>query len=61
MNQTARLQSLGGFRETLVMESAHAALLASGDPQLVGLAFGPLQETPVKNVASPLRYRKLLA
>ena len=61
MNQTARLQSLGGFRETLVMESAHQALLAHPDPALQGLTFGPLTETPVKNVAQPLKYRKVLS
>jgi class 3 adenylate cyclase len=60
MNQAARLQSLGGFRETLVMESAHRALVAAPDGAPEGLAFGPLQETPVKNVAQPLRYRRLL-
>lgn len=60
MNQTARLQSLGGFRETLVMDSALDALRALKDPQLEALRFGPLQETPVKNVAHPLRYAKLL-
>ncbi|MFZ5446790.1 MAG: adenylate/guanylate cyclase domain-containing protein [Myxococcota bacterium] len=60
MNQTARLQSLGSFRETLVMESAVKALARSSDPELAGLAFGPVMETPVKNVAQPLRYYKLL-
>jgi class 3 adenylate cyclase len=59
MNQTARLQSLGGFRETLVMESALEALRALKDPQLDALRFGPMTETPVKNVAQPLRYAKL--
>ncbi|MBI3185992.1 MAG: adenylate/guanylate cyclase domain-containing protein [Myxococcales bacterium] len=60
MNQTARLQSLGAFRETLVMESVRKALETSDDPQLRSLAYGPLTETPVKNVAHPLRHFKLL-
>jgi class 3 adenylate cyclase len=60
MNQTARLQALGGFRETLVMEAALEALKDLKDPQLDALRFGPIQETPVKNVAQPLRYAKLV-
>ncbi len=58
MNQTARLQSLGSFRETLVMQSARDAL--NGVEEFASLEFGPLVETPVKNVAQPLRYFKLL-
>jgi adenylate cyclase len=61
MNQTARLQSLGSFRETLVMDSAMKAIATSTDPEVKALKFGPLIETPVKNVAQPLRYNKLLA
>ena len=60
MNQTARLQSLGSFRETLVMDTAMKAINQSKDPALNALKFGPLVETPVKNVAQPLRYYKLL-
>ncbi len=60
MNQTARLQSLGAFRETLVMESVRQALEASTDPALRALRYGPLTETAVKNVAQPLRYFRLL-
>lgn len=60
MNQTARLQSLGGFRETLVMESLRGALEESTDPALRGLRYGELTETPVKNVAQPLRYYRLM-
>jgi class 3 adenylate cyclase len=60
MNQTARLQALGGFRETLVMQSVLDAIKTLGDPELDALRFGPIQETPVKNVAQPLRYAKLL-
>jgi adenylate cyclase len=56
MNQTARLQSLGGFRETLVMDSVRAALEKSADPELKALRYGPLCETEVKNVSQPLRY-----
>ena len=59
MNQTARLQSLGGFRETLVMQSVRDALQHSDDTELRALKYGPLQETAVKNVAQPLRYYKL--
>ena len=59
MNNTARLQSLGGFRETLVMESVREALRDTEDPSLKGLDFGELRQTPVKNVAQPLRYHVL--
>ncbi len=59
MNQTARLQSLGGFRETLVMAPVYAALKGTDDPELKALKYGPLEETPVKNVAQPLRYYKV--
>ncbi len=59
MNQTARLQSLAGFRETLVMESVREALEGSEDPLIRSLTYGPLRETPVKNVAKPLRYHAL--
>jgi class 3 adenylate cyclase len=55
MNQAARLQSLGSFRETLVMQSVKESLGDDG-----AHAWGPLQETVVKNVAAPLRYYKLL-
>jgi adenylate cyclase len=61
MNSTARLQSLGGFREILVMESVKQALQQSRDPALLGLSYGELTETPVKNVAQPLRHHRLLA
>lgn len=56
MNQTARLQSLGGFRETLVMDSVRTALEKSNDPYFRSLEYGKLTETPVKNVSQPLRY-----
>lgn len=56
MNQTARLQALGSFRETLVMEPVRQALEHSADPRLRALTYGPLTETPVKNVAQPLRH-----
>jgi class 3 adenylate cyclase len=59
MNQTARLQSLGGFRETLVMDSAREALGQSREPWVQELKFGSTLETPVKNVGQPLRYYKL--
>lgn len=60
MNQTARLQSLGSFRETLVMDSVKSALDASSEADIKALRYGPLTETPVKNVAHPLRHFKLL-
>jgi class 3 adenylate cyclase len=60
MNQAARLQSLGGFRETLVMDSAREALSESREPWVQALKFSPLTETPVKNVGLPLRYYKLM-
>jgi adenylate cyclase len=59
MNQTARLQSLGGFRETLVMEPVRQVLEATADGGLKALRYGPLAETAVKNVAQPLRYHTL--
>lgn len=60
MNQTARLQSLGGFREILVMHSVREALEQSTDPELRALEYGPLIETPVKNVSQPLRHYRLV-
>jgi len=60
MNQTARLQALGGFREILVMESVRGALEQSADPFFRGLQYGPLTDTPVKNVERPLRHCRLL-
>jgi adenylate cyclase len=57
MNQTARLQSLGTFRQTLVME---AAVLALEGAKTFDKTFGPLLEAAVKNVAQPLRYFELL-
>ncbi len=60
MNQTARLQSLGSFRETMVMESAKKAIEELNAPDLNKLKYGPLTETPVKNVEKPLRHFKLL-
>jgi adenylate cyclase len=56
MNQTARLQSAAGFRETLVMEPVMKALKG----QRAAKFTGPL-EVAVKNVAKPLRYYKAAA
>ena len=56
MNQAARLQSLGGFRETLVMDSVRGALAGTKDAQLQSIRYGELREQAVKNVARPLRY-----
>lgn len=59
MNQTARLQSLGSFRETLVMKEAWEAAVAQKDATLASRTVGSLEETAVKNVGQPLRYFKL--
>jgi adenylate cyclase len=59
MNNTARLQSLAGFRETLAMDTLCEAIEKSGDPTLSTLRFGDYTETPVKNVKRPIRYRKI--
>lgn len=59
MNQTARLQALGGFREILVMESVKLALEKSSTAFARSLTFGAVCEQPVKNVANPLRFYKL--
>jgi adenylate cyclase len=56
MNQTARLQALGHFREILLMHPVQEALMHTRDPELARLRFGPLTETPVKNVAHPLKH-----
>jgi adenylate cyclase len=60
MNQTARLQSLGRYRETLLMDSVHAALQATADPFCLGLSLSEIEQAQVKNVAEPLRYVKVL-
>jgi len=54
MNNTARLQSLAGFRETLAMDS-FCELVG----EMPGVAFSAVMEAPVKNVKLPLRYRRL--
>jgi adenylate cyclase len=59
MNQTARLQSLGEFRETLVMKEAWDIASLMKDPALARVTVSGLEETAVKNVAQPLRYYKL--
>jgi class 3 adenylate cyclase len=58
MNQAARLQSQAGFRETLAMESAVAAMRKAG--QAKGMGFQGPFEVEVKNVAKPLRYYRLI-
>ena len=58
MNATARLQSLAGFREILVMDHARDAM-GNDTEGLKDAAFeGPI-ESPVKNVAKPLRYYRV--
>lgn len=54
MNQTARLQSKAGFRETAVMAPAVEALRRAGLAR--GLRFEGPFEAEAKNVAKPLRY-----
>jgi class 3 adenylate cyclase len=54
MNNTARLQSLAGFRETLAMDSF--CELVAGAPDV---AFSEPMEAHVKNVKLPLRYRRV--
>ncbi len=51
MNETARLQSQAGFRETLVMEPAAKVLMRAK-----GLRLDGPREAAVKNVGKPLRY-----
>jgi class 3 adenylate cyclase len=57
MNQTARLQSQAGFRETFVMASARDEMRRAG--LAGGLRFEGPFEAEVKNVARPLRYFRL--
>ena len=55
MNETARLQSQAGFRETVVMDSVHRVLKG----RVPGAKFSPLMKAKVKNVDRPLKYYKL--
>ena len=59
MNQTARLQSLAGFREILVMDSARDSLVQSQDAALRDVTYDGPAESPVKNVAKPLRFYRV--
>ena len=59
MNQTARLQSLAGFREILLMDSARNAVVQANDPALRDATFEGPAESPVKNVAKPLRFYRV--
>jgi class 3 adenylate cyclase len=54
MNNTARLQALAGFRETLGMASF--CELVEGTR---GVTFSDELQAPVKNVKLPIRYRRL--
>jgi adenylate cyclase len=54
MNETARLQSQAGFRETLVMEPVAKALRGAR-----GFTLDGPHEAAAKNVAKPLRYYKV--
>lgn len=55
MNNTARLQGCARGGEILLMDTAFAALAPGYDRH----AFGPPQETAVKNVSEPLRFRSI--
>lgn len=59
MNQTARLQSLAGFREILLMDSARENLAQSADASLRDATYEGPAESPVKNVAKPLRFYRV--
>jgi adenylate cyclase len=59
MNQTARLQSLAGFREILVMDSARDYVAQSTDAALRDATYEGPAESPVKNVAKPLRFYRV--
>jgi class 3 adenylate cyclase len=59
MNQTARLQSLAGFREILLMDTAQAQLANSKDAALRDATYEGPAESPVKNVAKPLRFYRV--
>jgi adenylate cyclase len=59
MNNTARLQSLAGFRETLVMDTVSDAIDRLGIAAELGVQLGEPRETAVKNVKHPLRYRQV--
>ncbi len=59
MNNTARLQSLAGFRETVAMDSVCDAIERMTLADELGVAFGEPRETAVKNVKHPLRYRQV--
>lgn len=56
MNNTARLQSLAGFREIFVMDHLKEIIEQSSDPFSEKIVFKSLQKTLVKNVAEPLEY-----
>ncbi len=57
MNQTARLQSKAGFRESLIMVKAKEALQKAGLAR--GLRFEGPFEAAAKNVAEPMKYFRL--
>lgn len=59
MNQTARLQSLAGFREILLMDSARDVLSQSAEASLRDATYEGPAESPVKNVAKPLRFYRV--
>jgi len=59
MNNTARLQGVAAFRETLVMESAVSVLDEAGHSLRDRFDWGPLDEATVKNVKEPLRFYRV--
>ncbi len=56
MNNTARLQSLATFRETLIMKSAKEILVKSNSNFINSIKFSEEKNAMVKNVAEPLKY-----
>jgi class 3 adenylate cyclase len=59
MNNTARLQGVAGFRQTLVMDRAYQILQNGKDSLLSEYSWGDVMETQVKNVQDPLVYRSV--
>ncbi|MBN2694512.1 adenylate/guanylate cyclase domain-containing protein [bacterium] len=60
MNNTARLQSLATFRETLIMRNAKNIISVSTDDFVKSLKFSEEKNAMVKNVAEPLRYHHVI-
>ena len=59
MNNTARLQSIAGFRQVLLMERARLLLEEKSADFLDEFDWSPLRSKSVKNVKDPLLFREL--